>query len=178
MSFSLDSWESIINVASLFYSDNLPTYYHDDYIDIIVRIIQFVINVHEDVKFYWVDVDLREPLISHSKLNMIILSRPTFAEMINEKIDFIDLKIKHEETFDVFKVFGTIKYERENFSCVGSQTEKLTKDKEAKIIILIRIILIVQHWKMHEATKTTQSFSHEDFHPIELANNKNKIILE
>lgn len=176
MSFSLDSWESINSVADMFYNDHLPTYYHDDYIDVVIRIIQFIINIHDDVKFYWFDIDMREPLISHPELNMIILSRPSFAEIINEKIDFIDLKIKYQESFDIFKAFGTIKYETGNFSCVGPQVEKLSKDKEARLIILIRIILIVHHWKTHLLTDTMRSLSHKEFRPIEMANNKTILV--
>lgn len=172
MSFSLDSWESIFSIADKFYSDQLHPYYHDAYIDVIVSIISFIINIHDEVKFYWVDINLREPLMSHQDLNMIILSRPAFAEIINEKIDFIDLKIKHHEPFDIFKAFGTIKYEMNNFSCVKAEIEKMSRDKEAVFIILIRIILIVQHWKMHLLTKSIQTLSHKGFVPIEMANDK------
>lgn len=169
MSISLESWESIFHIASKFFNEHLPLYYTDDYIEIIENVIVQVVNVEDDVKFCPVQVVLSEPLISLSKPKIIFLSLPLFAELINERIDIVNIRIKPEKSFNLSSILSTITYNNEDNLYINNETKKLDSNKQAIFIILIRIVLIVQHWRTHIKTNTMEDLKHDKFECIEMA---------
>lgn len=174
MSISLESWESIFHIASKFFNENLPLYFSNDYIEIIENVIVQVVDIEDGVQFCPTHVVLSEPLISSLDLKIIFLSVPLFADLINERIDIIHTKIKPEKSFNLSSVLSTITYKNNDYSCINDETKKLDSNKQVIFIILIRIVLIVQHWRTHIKTNTMEDLKHEEFECIEMAIRENE----
>lgn len=171
MSTALESLESILDFIAPYYDKNMKPYYTRDYIMIATHMISNVLLgttvYNAELRLTVTSEALCEPIISYNK-EMILISEPLFAQLINAPIAMFDLKLTFMDNFDICTHKKTTLQRCDEYFGDRLNETLLTIEQKVHVILLMRIALMIQHWRQHILTNTIRTLDHRDFEPVEI----------
>nr|WOJ45363.1 GrBNV_gp60-like protein [Apis mellifera nudivirus] len=145
------TWRSIVAWAHKYYDPNLPLYYCEQHVRILLDMIGAVLNRRE-FRYVYTHLPLIEPLVSATADdNVIFLSRYLIALYINQPvrspIDHITIVHDVDLIGDLSSMLtSSIKGVP---ACEQEIAQKFTDAENVRFHHLIRLTLLIAHWSQH-----------------------------
>lgn len=168
---SLGSFETIIEFASQFYLNDMDPYFDVVYLQVLADMIEKIMHPNKPITYITSTETLNEPIVSHYP-EYIIFSLPLIALIINAPLVERKEEIKIEKNFNIMNVLKPL----ETQSTFDEEKKLMNPDRRIVFLILIRMTIMIQHWRQHVITNTEATLSHKDFKPIEMARELQSVI--
>jgi len=183
MSISLESWESVLDLASMFVPRLIPPNYSSEHVNVLIDMIRHV--VPGEISVTTLLLPTLEPVISYSKgagpVKIFIshyslsyyINQPTIKPVKTTKfvnkfnvLDKLDTFLDHQGYIP-----KTVVLKNRSPEVFGQETVNILSKDEIKIRTLIRLAVLVAHWSQHYFNNIPFD-SHCNFPQLELANDK------
>nr|DBA13120.1 TPA: gp60-like protein [Oryctes rhinoceros nudivirus] len=173
MSISVQSYESIVNLAAKFYDPNIALYFVNEHVDLTCDIILLLLQ-RKTIKLVRTMTMLLEPIVENS--GMIFISIPLLAMLINEPVELPKNTVEFVDDFDIFK---GLKHGVENtepksslLSCMNNNNDELaefTPEQRIRFMHVIRIVFMCSHFYQHYVGKTPYTVHKKPLNHLERA---------
>lgn len=169
MSLRVDSWESILSLASVYYHSRLSTEYDVEYLRILQNVVGDLLGTTR-YKYIETSVPLLEPIVRHK--GVVYFSLPLIAYCLNQSPVRPRNAIAAEKAgFDLFdRALDDIDdASSTRASIVCRRLLDLRKSSDnARFSILARIVLMARHWRQHDSRRQAYD-DHREFRDAERA---------
>lgn len=185
MSTSFASYESLVHLMNCNYDPNLPVYYSDGHLNIVVNILQLMLNDFECVV---TSVPMQEPLVEFGRT--VYVSLPLVAQLVNMNVDLPKERVTITRNFNIFQgmrastrpVKNSIQKCFENYgrgddddTDADTSNSNVSKSQFStiemtRIVQILRLVMMCAHFNQHHKRKHTTPYQrHDDFDELELA---------
>lgn len=171
MSISVNSWESLVDLVSLYYDRNLPVYFDEKHVLLTCDIIAILLN-RRDFPIIKTNVVLNEPIVAYE--NCIFLSIPLIALLVNKTVDMPPNKVEFVENFNIFDGLKSFVQTNENLksTCRTSAADNILNNSSTTETVrftqMLRIMIMCSHFHQHYI-KQIPFTCHKNFNMIEVA---------
>ncbi|UDM55390.1 gp60-like protein [Phenacoccus solenopsis nudivirus] len=178
MSFNgLDTWESVIEIVSKLYHEQLTPYYDEEcWLPVVLRLLSVVFQ-QDVLNYVRTMLFLEEPLWIQA--DKFLISVPSLSMLLNKPVRKRVIDDKFVKNFDIFQSANAVNvYEKTQRNRETDIVRRPYSDSQFVVVImLIRCVIAVRHLHLHFRNSKCKSLdtlnrltsNHENFYDIDFA---------